>query len=118
MSLYFSGTWCSNTSGGSTTWSSTLTKIMSSMRMTRILRFSALGGFAAGPLGPGSLLAGIPGSRALASGAQDHPGSGPGIGTLAQQYFAVHDDGAVTSGVDDVASAVGREVAHIAGRLG
>src|SRR5437660_925013 len=38
MSLYFAGTWFSKRSGGSTTWSSTLTRIMSSMRMARSLR--------------------------------------------------------------------------------
>ena len=32
MSRYFAGRWCSNTSGGSTTWSSTLTRIRSSRR--------------------------------------------------------------------------------------
>ena len=33
MSLYFAGRWFSNRSGGSTTWSSTLTRIMSSLFM-------------------------------------------------------------------------------------
>ena len=41
-SAYFAGTWRSNMSGGSTTWSSMLTRIMSSIRMAllRVLRQS------------------------------------------------------------------------------
>src|SRR4029077_3328424 len=34
-SRYFAGRWCSNTSGGSTTWSSTLTRMRSSVRIAR-----------------------------------------------------------------------------------
>ena len=66
MSLYFAGRWCSNTSGGSTTWSSTLTRIMSSRRMT-------------------------PCTTAF-SPRSTAPGRAPVCSPSLQQFLAVHDD--------------------------